>query len=183
VALLRAQIHQVHELLDEKVTAASQRARSTPALEGEVLSLYVHAVCIEDATVNSLLRALPPVFKTVWIGGRLEPWDLAGVQGYAKAVHGATDVLLARLTPADLQTAVDLSDAGLGRPDTTWVLNRFILWEAAMTCGHLDAKLAEWARMDVSPRAQSTPALTSQNGHSNRVRRGHSRLAAISTPL
>jgi hypothetical protein len=32
---------------------------------------------------------------------------------------------------------VCLNNGGLGRPDGTWVLNRFILWPTVMTCGEI----------------------------------------------
>jgi hypothetical protein len=38
--------------------------------------MYVHALCIEDATVNGILRGMPPMFKAVWFGGQLVPRDL-----------------------------------------------------------------------------------------------------------
>jgi len=140
LALLRSQIHQVHQLLDDQVTEAMLRARYRPAVHRKILSLYVHTLCVEDITVNLLLRAKPPLFTRAWTGSQLVPWDLPSVRVYAEVVHGATDVLLAQLTPADLRTAIDLSDVDLGTPDTIWVLNRFVLWETAMICGELAAK-------------------------------------------
>src|SRR6266480_1120491 len=131
VALLRTQIQQTHQLLDERVVAAAERTRTNPALHGRVLSLYAHCLCIEDITVNVLLRAMPPVYKHMWVGGRLQPWELASMQAYAQRVHTATNTLLAGLTPTDLCRRIDMSEAGLGWTDTTWLLNHFILWEAA----------------------------------------------------
>jgi hypothetical protein len=143
VALVRAQIQQVHQLLEERVLAAAEQTRSCPALHSQVLSLYAHCVCIEDITVNMLFRAMPPVFKHSWFGGRLEPWELASIQAYAQKVHTATHTLLAGLTPTDLHRGIDMSAAGLGSTDAASVLNRFILLEAAMTCGALTAKQLE----------------------------------------
>src|SRR5947209_3683447 len=104
VAALRSQIHQVHRLLDEQVSQAAARTQLAPAEHAQVLSLYVHALCVEDATVNLLLRDNPPLFQSVWIGGHLLPWDLAALRGYAEVVHSATDYLLARLTPTHLRS-------------------------------------------------------------------------------
>jgi hypothetical protein len=169
VTALRSQIHQVHRLLEDQVGAAAERARSASTADSEVVSLYVHALCIEDITVNLLLRHMPPLFTSTWIGGHLEPWDLTSAQGYAEVVHAATEVLLCRLTPADLRSAIDLSDAGLGKPDVNWVLNRFLLWEIAMICGELAARPAERRRVAVSRRLNGKHAVASRNGHSNGV--------------
>lgn len=169
VATLRSQIHQVHRLLDDCVGAAAERARSASAADCEVVSQYVHALCIEDITVNLLLRNMPPLFTSTWIGGDLRPWDLTSAQGYAEIVYAATDVLLCRLTPADLRSAIDLSDAGLGQPDVNWVLNRFLLWETAMICGELAARPATRRRVAVSRSLNGTHAVASRNGHSNVV--------------
>jgi hypothetical protein len=171
VALLRTQIHEVHQLLDEHVAAATERAQSSPALQREILSLYAHALCVEDVTVNLLLRAASPVFKQTWIGGQLAPWDLTSVQGYAEVVHAATDVLLARLTAVDLRLPIDLSDVGLGSPDAVWVLNRFILWQTVLTCGELAAKRPETRRTAASHRALPTHELAGPASHSNGVHR------------
>jgi hypothetical protein len=139
VAALRSQVQQVHELLDEHVTVAAERTRSAPAVYSSVLSLYLHALCVEDATVNALLRNLPPLFTSTWTNGDLQPTDLGGLRDYAEAVHGATDFLVGSLTPLELQSAIDLRDAGLGQPDLSWVLNRFVLWETAVICGEVAA--------------------------------------------
>lgn len=168
VALLRSQISQVHQLLDENVAAAMERARTRP-LRRQILSLYAHALCIEDTTVNLLLRAMQPMFKQTWTGGQLEPWDLNSVRAYAEVVHAATDVLLARLTSADLRMAVDLSDAGLGNPDVTWVLNRFILWQTMMTCGEIAAARSQSGRTGVRLRAVPRQDVGASNGRRNGV--------------
>jgi|SRR5579864_3855281 len=164
VAALRSQIHQVHRLLDDQVSAAAARTQSAPAANAEVVSLYVHALCVEDATVNGVLRNNRPLFTSIWIGGRLQPWDLITVRGYAEVVYARTDFLLDRLTASDLRASVDLSDAGLGHPDVGWVLNRFVLWETAMICGELAATSVAWSRPAISPRAEPAHAHASRNG-------------------
>lgn len=168
VALLRSQIHRVHQLLDEHVVAATERTKSAPALQREILSLYAHALCVEDITVNLLLRGTSPLFTSTWIGGRLVPWDVTSVQGYAEVVHAGTDVMLERLTYANLQVPVDLSDVGLGRPDIMWVLNTFILWPTVMTCGEIASKRPLDIRADASPSAlpryEAAPRSDQSNG-------------------
>ena len=67
---LRPQLYRVHRLLDEQVAAAAARTQSTPAAHGEVLSMGVQALCVEDTAVNVLLRARPLLVKSVWIDGR-----------------------------------------------------------------------------------------------------------------
>src|SRR5947207_13587108 len=95
VALLRTQIQQTQQLLEERVVAAAERTRTNPALRGRVLSLYAHCLCIEGITVNVLLRAMPPVYKHMWVAGRLEPWELASMQAEARRGHTATHAILA----------------------------------------------------------------------------------------
>jgi hypothetical protein len=167
VAALRSQIHQVHRLLDEQVSAAAVRAQASSAQPSEILSLYVHAVCVEDITVNVLLREKLPLFTSVWINGQLRPWDLLTVHAYAEVVYAATDVLLNGLTQPDLRCAIDLRAADLGQPDVSWVLNRFVLWETAMICGELATTSVAWSRGAVSPRAEPVHAVTSPNGRAN----------------
>jgi hypothetical protein len=167
VAALCSQIHQVHRLLDDQVSAAAARTESVAAANAEIVSLYVHALCVEDATVNGLLRNNRPLFTSIWICGRLQPWDLTTVRGYAEVVYATTDVLLYRLTASDLRSSVDLSDAGLGHPDVGWVLNRFVLWETAMICGELAASSLAWSRGTVSPKAERVHAVASRNGRAN----------------
>jgi hypothetical protein len=169
IVLLRSQVHQVHLLLEEQVAAAIRRARCNPTDESEILSLYVHALCVEDITINLLLRASSPLFTSVWIAGRLAPWDLVGIQGYAEVVHAATDVFLEGLTPAKLRMGIDLSNVGLGRPDAMWVLNRFVLWEIAITCGELAAKRPHSGHRSAKPRRTTTPVVTSPDDRSNSV--------------
>jgi hypothetical protein len=158
LAALRSQIRQVHQLLNEQVSVAAERTRTAPVAHADVLSLYVHGLCVEDATVNVLLREKPPLFKGVWIGGHLLPWDLTTLQGYAEVVHAMTDVVLRRMTPTDLRSPVDLSDAGLGRPDVSWVLNRFVLWETAMICGEVAATTAASRHVAAHPNGRSNGA-------------------------
>ena len=167
VAALRSQIHQVHRLLGHQVITAAARAQSAPAANADVVSLYVHALCVEDATVNALVRNNRPLFTSIWIGGRLEPWDLTTVHGYAEVVYAATDALLCRLTASDLLTPVDLSVAGLGRPALGWVLDRFVLWETAMICGELAATSVAWSRGAIRPRVEPVRAIASPNGRTN----------------
>jgi hypothetical protein len=169
VALLRSQMHQVRQLLEEHVATATELARSTPTRQLEILSLYVHALCIEDTTVNLLLRAASPMFKQVWPAGQLVPWDLTSVQRYAEVVHAATDVMLTRLTPADLRLPVNLSDVGLGTPDRIWVLNRFILWPTVMACGEIAGQRPERGRTGPRRRSLQTHAVARRDGLSNGV--------------
>jgi hypothetical protein len=168
VVLLRSQIHRVHQLLEEHVVAATQRAQAAPALQREILSLYAHALCVEDTTINLLLRGTPPSFTSTWIGGQLAPWDLTSVQGYADVVYAGTDTMLERLTSASVQTPVDLSDVGLGRPDVVWVLNTFILWPTVMTCGEIASKHRQNVRADTNPSAlpryEAAPRSDRSNG-------------------
>jgi hypothetical protein len=172
VALLRAQVHQVHLLLDEQVTTTCERAACAPAARREALSMYVHALCVEDITVNFLMRDMPPMFKAVWIGGQLVPWDLTSARSYAQVVYAATEGLFERLTSADLRQEIDLSAEGLGWPTATWVLNHFIVSQMAMTCGELAAiARAASSAANFRPPTLPTQTVASQNGRINGVHR------------
>jgi hypothetical protein len=176
VALLRSQIHQAHLLLDAQVLETWERA---PFAHAEALSLYVHALCVEDATVNSLLREMPPLFKSVWIGGQLAPWDLTSVRCYAQVVYAATDALVARLTSEDLRRQLDLSEVGLGWPDTSWVVNRFIVFQIARTCGELEATArGDPRRSSLGSLPSSVDAVPSVDGRSNGIHRSPRRNGA-----
>jgi hypothetical protein len=169
VTLLRSHIHQVHELMQTQVSWLDERA---PAPAGpapgyaEAVALYAHAVCVEDSTVNVLIRDRPPVFAALRIGQHLLPWDLCGLRDYAAAVYTATDGLLDRLTPALLDAPLDLSAVGLGWPSLAWVLNRFVVCETAMICGEL-AAAARHAR--VAPTALRMQAVAAQDGRANAI--------------
>jgi hypothetical protein len=172
VALLRSQVHQVHQLIDARMSEIVARTSFSPADHSHCLSTYAHTLCTEDIVVNLIVWGRPPVFESVWTGGRLLPWDLTSLRTYADVVYTATDMLLERLSAADLRAPVDLSDVGLGWPDVTWVLNRFILWETALACG----EVAAYARAGKSrPRAGALvspmPGGALRNGRSNGVAR------------
>jgi hypothetical protein len=168
VALLRSQVHQVHQLLDARMSEIVAYTWFSPADHGHCLSTYAHTLCAEDTAVNLILWGRPPVFEAVWTGAQLLPWDLTSMRIYADVVYTATDALLERLTPADLRSPVNLCDVGLGWPDVMWVLNRFVLWETAMACGELAGYLrADRGRATARVRALPTPEAVTRNGQSN----------------
>jgi hypothetical protein len=147
------------------VTRALRRARSDPALQREILSLYAHALCIEDATVNVLLRGRPALFERVWASGQLLAWDLQSMQDYADLVHTTTYACLDRLTCADLRARIDISDAR--RLDTMQVLNLFVLYEIPMICGELAAKGRAPARARTARRELPSRVVASGNRHAD----------------
>jgi hypothetical protein len=101
-------------------------------------------------------------------------WDVTSARAYAQVVYAASDALLERLTPADLRRAVDLRSVGLGRPDATWVLNRFVVFEIAMACGELSSIGRHASARLAAHRLEALPhAVASRNGRSS---------AAMQTP-
>ena len=162
---------ELHQSLDETVIAATERTRFDPALHRDIVSLYAHALCIEDTTVNVLLQSLAPSFTSSWIGGGLSPWDLASLQGYAKLVRGATEEMLAGLTPAKLKAPVDLSDAGLGRPDALWVVNHLCLGPISTIRREIDITHLEDQRAGATPAAPRQHHAPAGSDRSNGVQK------------
>ena len=68
---LRSQVHHSHRLLEKQVNLTMQHTRFMPGAESQVLSIYVHALCVEDAAVNVVLRKMRAVFESVWNGGAI----------------------------------------------------------------------------------------------------------------
>ena len=75
VAGLRSRIREAHQLIAEQVSLTLQRTRLMLGADSRVLSIYVHNLCIEDATVHVLLREMRPLFQRIWIAGNLLPLE------------------------------------------------------------------------------------------------------------
>lgn len=127
VGLLRQQVRQCHKDLDASAADWLQEARSSAAWSTPV-RLYVHALCVEDSTVQSVLREDPQLFTSLLtdLGG---PAD--ALRQYARAVYASTDAYLSELSPDGLSQVVDLYKLGVGRRTVGWVIRRFVVVELA----------------------------------------------------
>lgn len=139
--LLRAQVHEIHRLLDEGLAASARGSGPrTPAAESLLVALYVHAATVEDVTVQSLLRRVAPVYETDWAGrgpARYSTADLAPVRAYAHQVFAATDAYLAELGLDELNRRVDLARLGQGTQTVAWVLSKFVVLQLSKIYGEL----------------------------------------------
>ena len=145
--LLRAQVREVHRELDE---AFGDWLRTLgpggPPTGSRVVALYVHAATVEDITVHSLLRQVPPVFQKDWAGsgpGRYSTADLLPVRAYAQQVFVATDAYLAGMAAGDVSQTVDLSRLGHGTPTVAWVISKFVVLQLAQIYGELTNALRD----------------------------------------
>ncbi len=154
VELIRSQMTLAHEWLESTMTDVTPEiAHANPGGTAHPIGArYAHAVVGEDMLVNAVLRKALPVHASV-PAGIADPqsafhvtleWassvevDLAALHAYAEEVYAATDAYLAGLSPADLDSIVDLSDLGFG----SWPLGAFIL---TFLFGHLHDIMGEIA--------------------------------------
>jgi hypothetical protein len=139
--LLRAQVQEVHGDLDGYLTKWLCRiAPATPPAGSLAVALYVHAVTVEDITIQTLLSHVAPIYQREWAGtgpARYSTADLAPLRAYAQRVFSTTDGYLAGLTPQALSEPVDLSRHALGQPTVAWVVSKFVVLQLARICGEL----------------------------------------------
>ena len=165
-ALVRQQVRQCHTKLDQSAAAWLHR---TPFSSGWSfpVRLYVHALLVEDITVQSVLRGNAPLFTWLWpdVGG---PADTAALSDYARAVYGSTEAYLARLTSDGLSQVLDLSRLGLGQRTVAWIIRRFVLVELA----HISSAISGAAVPTSTPGARhSLPDGSQRSSHRNLPRR------------
>jgi hypothetical protein len=127
VTLLRRQIRQSHSNLDDSAAVWLQTTPS-PSLWSSPLRLYLHALLVEDITVQSVLLENAPLFSWLCpgLGG---PGGVAELRQYARAVYGSTDAYLARMSADGLNGVLDLDRLGVGRRTVEWVIRRFVITE------------------------------------------------------
>jgi hypothetical protein len=147
LAVLRKQVRQCHADLDAGAAAWLRKPGSSKPRSAR-LRLYLHALCVEDITIQSLLREDAPLFTSLSrsLGG---PDDVAAIRKYARAVHASTDAYLADLPSTGLDRVVDLRKLGLGRRSLVWVTRRFVVQELAQICSEIagDAGASRTARI------------------------------------
>jgi hypothetical protein len=138
--LLRAQVEEIHRALDETFNEWLRGLPAAPPTGSLAVSLYIHAATVEDVTIHSLLRRVPPVYETDWAGkgpARYSTSDLVPLRAYAQQVFAATDAYLAALGPEAANQIIDLSRLGQGKPTVAWVVSKFIVLQLAQICGEL----------------------------------------------
>jgi hypothetical protein len=126
-AALRLQVRQSHTDLDRSAAAWLHKPPSSKPWSTGV-RLYLHGLCIEDTTVQSVLRESAPLF-TSFFPNLYGPADVAALRQYARAVHASTDAYLADLPADGLSRIVDLRKLGLGQHTVLWVTRRFVVQE------------------------------------------------------
>jgi len=140
IAVLRRQVRQCHADLDRGAAGWLHETRPVTGWSAPA-RLYVHALCIEDITMQSVLREVAPLFTWLWpdLGG---PPDEATLRQYARAVYASTDVHLVKLSADGLSRVVDLTKLGLGRHTVAWVIRRFVVTELGRICGVISCATA-----------------------------------------
>jgi hypothetical protein len=135
MARLRQQVRHGH--LELNADAAVWLATATYSRPWPMpVRLYLHALCVEDITMQSVLQGAAPLFTSMW-PNEFSPANLPALRHYAAAVHAATDAYLAELTSDGLDRIVDLARLGLGPRTLAWVIRRFVVDELARICGEL----------------------------------------------
>jgi hypothetical protein len=102
------------------------------------LRLYLHALCVEDITIQSVLGEGAPLFTSLW-HNESGPPSLPALREYAEAVYTSTDAYLDGLSTNALTRIVDLARLGMGWHAVGWVIRRFVVQE----CGHICAEIAK----------------------------------------
>ncbi len=134
-SVLRQQVRLSHTRLNEGAAPGLLNRDSSPRSIA-LVGLYLHAVCVEDVTVQSVLRNEIPLFTSLWS----EPTshaDSGPLREYAAAVHASTNAYLGQLSSDELSRVLDLDSLGLGRRTVAWVINRFVIAELAHICGEI----------------------------------------------
>jgi hypothetical protein len=131
----------MHADLDTMTAARLEGEPSSSAPNSPPVQLYMHALCVEDITIQSVLRQTTPLFTSVWrnVGG---PADAAALRQYAEAVYAATDAYLLGLASDGLQRVVDLRKLGMGRRTVGSIIRRFVLQELEHIRGEIVGRVS-----------------------------------------
>ncbi len=135
LARLRQQVRQRHIDLDDGAATWLHKPSFSKPWPSPV-RLYLHALCVEDITIQSVLRDGAPVFASLWQneGG---PANLPALRQYAEAVYASTDAYLEGLPSDGLSRIVDLAKLGMGWRTLEWVTRRFVVQELGHICGEI----------------------------------------------
>jgi hypothetical protein len=153
VARLRQQVRQRHTDLNVGAAAWLHGASISKPWPSRV-RLYMHALCVEDLTIQSVLRDGAPLFTSLW-QNECGPPDLPALRQYAEAVYTSTDAYLGGLPSDGLSRIVDLAKLGMGRRTLAWVTRRFVVQEL----GHICCEIAKGNRSEQARTKSPGPAL------------------------
>jgi hypothetical protein len=128
VEVSRKQVRACHTKLDQCAAAAMHRSQP-PTGSPYPARLYMHALVVEDITVQTVLLDVAPLFTSLYTGVGGPNANRAALNQYARAVYAATDAFLAQLPEDGLDRIVDLHCLGLGRRTVAWVIQRFVVAE------------------------------------------------------
>lgn len=125
-----------------------------PGTANPIAAQYAHAVCAEDALIQSVMQGKPPLYAAAWAGrtGVSEPqpmatfeWartvtiDLAALRDYAAAVADASEAYISGMNDEDLSALVDLSRLDLGMQPIGWVLQANVVGHLNNMAGEISA--------------------------------------------
>ncbi|HLC03265.1 MAG TPA: DinB family protein [Anaerolineales bacterium] len=153
ITLMKQEVRWAHDFL-EMVTADITQAQLEwipPGIANPAAAVLAHAVTDEDF-ICALLSGKVPLYKGSWAGrtGVSDPrlgmsleWarsvkvDLAAIRSYIRAVYAEVDSLLASLTEADLDRALDLSNLGFETRSLGWALTALLVSHTNNMIGEL----------------------------------------------
>lgn len=156
VELLRAQLKQAHDAIEETMEDVTQELldRMPPGTANPLRERYAHHVTAEDSLVHLILQGKPPLMSSTWQGrtGIDEPRfgsdpqyarrvrvQLAPARAYAREVYAASDAYLSTLGDADLDRKIDMSTVGFGEVPVWFVLSRLVIGHVYEVHGEIAA--------------------------------------------
>jgi hypothetical protein len=109
---LRDDVRRVHGRLSRQLNYRfDDLSKITSPGTPSVVAIYLHAVCLEDALIRTLLQGRPALFTAPDAFPSLVAPSAPALKRYARKVHATTDAYLARLTPAMFHQRVSLPQA------------------------------------------------------------------------
>lgn len=160
IQLLREQLKSAHDTQEATmadVTEASAHFTDTnKALP--VGAAYAHSIIGEDLVLTSMLMSgktplsadasktglsvpMPPFDKfdqhAAW--AKSVQIDLPKLKAFAQDVYAQTDVYLASLKEEDLDAEIDMTNMGMGKQSTAFVITNFLLLHIANLTGEISA--------------------------------------------
>jgi hypothetical protein len=117
--------------------------------------LYLHALVVEDITIQSVLLESAPLFISAHTGLDGPNADKSALHLYAQAVYEATDAFLAQLPEDGLHRVVNLHSLGLGQRTVAWIIQRFIVGELKRIASAISAASANTSSQRHPPLLQT----------------------------
>lgn len=149
ISLIRQQLGLAHFVLDVTMSdVTDEQMHWLPTgIATPLGASYAHVIMGEDMLISGFQQKLP-LFATSWANrvGTSEPMPLPGpdwesygpwtrsvhvnleqMREYEKAVRASTDEYINSLSPADLDSELDLSGVGMGRQTLSWALSLLVI--------------------------------------------------------